>query len=440
MSDSKWKADKSLLEQFKSTGRVLLMNDMEDSHCGNIAMLWTDKDGNENIVITATGSQKGDLDEHQICFLSTTETDFGYYKASSETDIHARILEMKGVTATIHAHTKDLTIMTQDDEAKPNQPPSFIPIDQLGFYHLGGEIPVDWVAVPCGSPDMTRIIPERLKHHFATLIQGHGTFARGRDLKEALYRICLANNSGIIARLAARFGIDTKKLGSDIKSDPNSFFAYPPPAYDVMDRSSLTFSGEEEIKAEFKKTGARLFESHLSPFHTGTISVRGVKTMLYAPKASMPRDIGGPLWELPLAAQKTDHRELELHKKIYAASQFQTIIHSYIPEAEVMSRCILPGKDKPEDRIVPIDAEGSFLYLVIPILPPDFAAEDLVRMLHDYKVVIVRGGGVWGVGSQSLSEVLHHPSSVREICWYRFGAIERGLNIGDLEPDQAKNW
>ena len=62
----------------------------------------------DEIVITATGSQKGDLDPSQICFLSATETDYGYYKASSETDIHQRILSLPGVGASMHAHTKDL--------------------------------------------------------------------------------------------------------------------------------------------------------------------------------------------------------------------------------------------------------------------------------------------------------------------------------------------
>ena len=66
--------------------------------------------------------------------------------------------------------------------------------------------------------------------------------------------------------------------------------------------------------------------------------------------------------------------------------------------------------------------------------------EILARMLHDYKVVIVRGGGVWGVGHQSLSEVLHHPSSVREICLYRIAALERGLDLRKMEPEKARRW
>jgi hypothetical protein len=198
--------------------------------------------------------------------------------------------------------------------------------------------------------------------------------------------------------------------------------------------------GEDEIVGEIKKTGARIFESRLSPFHTGSVSVRGVKTMLYSSCASMPREIPGPMHEVPLAPEPRDDREIAMHKAIYAGSPFQTVLHCYVPEAEVMSRFVPPGADGPMERIVPIDAEGSFLYLVIPVLPTRFKTEQLIRLLHDYRVVVVRGGGVWGVGNHSLSEVLHHPSSVREICIYRFGVGERGLDPGRLEPEQAKNW
>ncbi len=437
---SKWEAPPELIRLFHSVGRVLLLNDMEDSHSGNIAMLWKDGSGEEHIVITSTGSQKGDLDARQICFLSTSETDHGYYKASSETDIHARILALPDVAASIHAHTKDLTVMTYDGEAKPNKPAPFLPIDPLG-HHLLGAIPVDWVAVPSGSAEMTEVIPKRLSNHPAMLIQGHGTFTKGRNVMEALFRVCLANNSGYVARLAEKVGVDVKGLRQNIRRAPGEAFASPPPSpYRPEGIGSLEASGEEEIAEEFRRAGARIFESHLSPFHTGSVSVRGVKTMLYSPTASMPREIGGILREIPIDPQDNDESEAVLHKTIYRHSQFQTVLHCYVPEAEVMARTIPAGGEGPVERIVPIDAEGSFLYLVIPVLPPRFETSTLIRLLHDYKVVVVRGGGVWGVGSQSLSEVLHHPSSVREICLYRFGALERGLDASRLEPDQAKNW
>lgn len=440
MTQKKWKASEELIRLFQAVGRASLLYDIQDSHSGNMAVQWNDDKGKTQMAITSTGSQKGDLEPNQICILSPEETDYGYYKASSETDIHARILAQKNAQASMHCHTKDLIIATMDDEKKPNQPQPFMPIDPLGHYHLGSQVPVDWFEVPSGSVEMTNTIPKRLTQHPVTVVQAHGAFARGRTLKEAFFLICVANNSGAVVRLASRLGVNTPKLRKAIQSDPDSHFSYPPIPYAVENEETCDFSHEEEIVREFRKTGARIFESRLSPFHTGSISIRGARTMLYAPQASMPREIGGPLLEISLSSRKTDSPEIEVHKRIYAESNFQTVIHCYIPEAEAMSLSTNPGESVPLDRIVPVDAEGSFLYLVIPVLPPRHDFEHFLRLLHDYKVVIVRGGGVWGVGTQSLSEVLHHPSSVREICLYRIGAMERGLDLNKMEPKKAKRW
>jgi len=440
MTGKEWKADQELIRLFQAVGRASLLYDIQDSHSGNMAVQWTDEKGQLKMAITSTGSQKGDLEPSQICFLSPTETDFGYYKASSESDIHARILSQKKANASMHGHTKDLIIATLDDEEKPSRPEPFIPVDPLGYYHLGGLVPVDWFEVPSGSPEMVETIPERLTQHPVTLVQAHGAFSRGRTLQEAFFLLCVANNSGYIVRLARKLGVDLEKMRNKARSDPDSLFAYPPDKYSIRGGNVLGFSQEEEITREFIKTGARIFESRLSPFHTGSLSIRGTRTMLCAPQASMPREIGGPLLEIPLSPEKSDSLEMKIHKNIYSESNFQTVIHCHIPEAEALSRTIAPGETEPSDRIVPIDAEGSFLYLVIPVLPARFDFALFLRLLHDYKVVVVRGGGVWGVGTQSLSEVLHHPSSVREICLYRIGALEQGLDLKKMEPQKAKKW
>jgi len=435
-----WKVPEDILGLFRSIGRASLAYDIQDSHSGNMAIRLKDEAGGDQIIITATGSQKGDLEPSQICFLSATETDYGYYKASSETDIHQRILSIEGVRASIHAHTKDLTIATLDDADKPNRPPDFVPIDPLGFHHLGDHVHVDWVAVPSGSPEMAEIIPKRLTDHPTTVIQTHGTFARGRTLKEAFFLQCIANNAGAVVRAAKTLDVNVEELRRQVKADAGAFFAYPPVPYAVEGDERNEFPEETEILKEFQKAGARVFESRLSPFHTGSMSVRGVNHLLYAPKASMPRDIGGPLLKVPLRSDPADPAELALHKTIYAETDFQTVMHCYLPEAEAYAHFRYPGEDAPADRIVPVDAEGSFLYLVIPVVPPKTDAETLIRLLHDYKLVVVRGGGVWSVGHQSLSEVLHHPSSLREICLYRSGAYAQGLDLRKMEPNKAKKW
>lgn len=462
MAARRWQTSEEIFRLFRSIGRASLLYDIQDSHSGNMAMRWRNEAGEEMVVITATGSQKGDLEPNHLCFLSPAETDFGYYKASSETDIHVRILSHPGVQASMHAHVKELVMATLDDRPAPKTPLPFVPVDPLAFYHLGPEIPVDWFAVPSGSPEMAKTIPARLAEHPLTIIYGHGAMTRGRTLKEAFYHLCLANNAGYIVRLIerqitprnvasgskddasealkARRQAFLEELRSKIKAAPERHFHFKPPAYNVEIDGRCDFPDEDEILKEFRKAGNRIFESRLSPFHTGSMSVRGVDYLLYAPQASMPYEVGGPLLRLPLAPAPDDDRELELHKKIYAESDFQTVMHCYLPEAEAHAHYIYPGEDRPLDRIVPVDAEGSFLYLAIPVTGPEVSDEELIRLLHDYKLVVVRGGGVWAVGSQSLSEVLHHPSSLREICSYRMAAIERGLDLRRMEPEKARRW
>jgi len=440
MSSGKWAAGSELIRLFQAVGRASLAYDIQDSHSGNMAIRLVGEKGQARLAITATGAQKGDLDPDEICFLSAETTDYGYYKSSSETDIHARILSLPGVAASMHAHTKELIIAVLDDAPKPSRPPDFVPVDPLGFHHLGPRIPVDWFSVPSGSPEMASVIPERLKSHPLTVIFGHGAVARGRDLKEAFFHLAVGNNSGAVIRLMWRLKIDVEKLRANVLTDPVSAFSYPPPAYEVEGDERNDFPGEEEISREFEKAGHRIFESRLSPFHTGSMSLRGVDTMVYAPKASRPREIGGPLLEIPLEPQTGESDEIRLHKTIYAGSDFQTVMHCHIPEAEACARFSYPEETEPVDRIVPIDAEGGFMYLTVPVLPARFDLEDFLRFLHDYKIVVVRGGGVWAVGENSVSEVLHHPSSLRDICLYRIGAFEHGLDLKKLEPEKARHW
>ena len=440
MSAAKWEASEEIVRMFQAVGRASLLMDMQDSHSGNMAVRWTDGEGRERLVITATGSQKGELDRSKLCILSPSATDYGYYKASSETDIHARILSLPGIGASMHAHVKELVIATLDDGPKPASPPPFVPVDPLGYHHLGAEVPVDWFAVPSGSPEMARVVPERLAGHPLTIVWGHGAMARGRTLAEAFFRLSVADASGAVVRRMEALGVDVAALRAKVGRDPAAVFARPVEPYEADGDPRVDFPEEEEILGEFLKAGRRIFESRLSPFHTGSMSVRGVAHLLYAPKASMPAGLPGPLVRIPLASEAGEGPELALHKAIYAASDFQTIIHCYVPEAEAQAHFVPPGGDAPIDRIVPVDAEGGFQYLVIPVVPPETGVPDLIRLLHEYKVVVVRGGGVWAVGAQSLSEALHHPSSVREICIYRAGALARGLDLGKMEPAKARRW
>ena len=441
---------KGIVSRFQAVGAAALTIDIEDSHSGNLAMKWTDSDGTPHMAITATGSQKGDLREMDICFPGIDRTTYGHYKSSTETDIHAAILSMPGVGGTMHAHTKHAIIETLDHRPKPPAEPlpPLRPVDPLGFLQVE-TVPVEWFAVPSGSPEMVKLIPKHLERGVAVMAHAHGVFARGRTLEEALYHAALVENSGYVLWLLRLFGVDAGAVADFVAKEPSENFPVPPAAYTMEGDGSCDFKDEPDTVAEFLKTGRRIFESRLSPFHTGSISLRGANTLLYAPKAAMPRALPGSLREMPLVVEATDDAELAFHKQIYAHSTFQAIAHTYPAEAEAAAWATHPEfleQEIPQSAIrnpqyiVPIDAEGSFLYLKIPLLQPNASFEEILRALHDYRVIIVRGRGVWAIGEQSLSEVLHRVSSVRDICYYRAGAAARGLNLAALEPKSAKNW
>ncbi len=426
-----------VVKLFQSIGRASLLCDIQNSHSGNMALKIRGAGGREVMAVTASGSQKGDLEPGQICFLPLPATDLRSSRASRESNIHARILSLAGVSASLHAHTKDLLVATLDDEPKPNLPRPFVPVDLLGFTHLKGLIPVDWARVPSGSAEMAGIVSSRLAAYPAAMIQAHGVFTRGGTLQEALFHACLANNSGFIVRLLEKLKVDVDRLRADIQNDPAACFDFQPHPYEAGSEPGCEFEEEEETRAEFIKTGARIFESRLSPFHTGSLSARRAKHMLWAPQASMPRGLPGPLLRLPLDPQPNDGPEISRHKALLAGSDFQTLLHCHLPEAEAQAHWVDPATGRPAERITAIDAEGGFLYPVVPVVPSGTKTDDIIRLLQDNKMVVVRGGGLWAAGRQSLSEVLHHPSSLREICLYRLGALERGLDLRKMESARS---
>lgn len=54
---------------FQSIGRASLLGDIQNSHSGNMALKIRGAGGREVMAVTTSGSQKGDLEPGQICFL-----------------------------------------------------------------------------------------------------------------------------------------------------------------------------------------------------------------------------------------------------------------------------------------------------------------------------------------------------------------------------------
>jgi ribulose-5-phosphate 4-epimerase/fuculose-1-phosphate aldolase len=291
---------------------------------------------------------------------------------------------------------------------------------------------VEWVEVPSGSKEMAAVLSLRLAASPAVVIQAHGAFTRGRTLEEAFFHACLANNAGYVVRLLEKLKRNVDRLRAKARARPESFFDLRLSAYDSSP-GRIFGQVRGKVRAEFAAAGARFFESRLSPFHTGSASLRAGSSMIFAPQVSRPRDLDGPLLKLPLGAGEEDAFEAGRHKALYAARDFQALLHCYLPEAEALARGADPTAGGPAESLRPIDAEGRYLYPMAPVVPPGIETEELGRLLQEYKMVVIRGGGVWAAGYRDLAEALHHPSSLRDICLYRIGAFERGLNLKKLE-------
>lgn len=432
-----------IFKKISAVGRAALTIGIENSHSGNIALKCRDELGAPALAITATGAQKGELTPEKICYPALDRTNSGYFKASTETDIHARILRIPGINASMHGHTKLAMVVSMDDAPHPkaNPRPALMPVDPLGARYLG-RVPVVWVKVQSGSAEMIGIIPKQLETSPVCMLEEHGAFARGKSLEEALFHLCVLEHSGRTIFFSEILGVDlmrARKQAEALTPELRKLL----PDYSIERDSCREFADEPDTVETFLQTGFRIFESGYSPFHTGALSLRGAKTLLYLPKAAMPRDLAGPMLELPLESPPAGENfgsELDLHRRIYRATPFKALLHCYVAEAQAQALALSASAGEKFPRVIPIDAEGGFLYPAIPILPPFPSVEELCRALLDYRMAIVAFGGVWAAGEQSVGEALRHISSCKDICFYRIMAKLRGLDVSVLEPKRAKNW
>ena len=439
--------DKSLADRdqifklIRAVGRALLTRGIENSHSGNIALKCKDESGNDVMAITATGSQKGELTPDKICFPALDKINYGHFKSSAETDIHAMIMRIPGVNGSMHGHTKTATVVTLDDAPIPKRNPRtpMIPIDPLGIRYLG-EIPVDWFAVASGSKEMAETVASRLESSPACIVQTHGAFARGATIEEALFYLCLVEHSGEVIFFSEILGVDREKARETASRLADSLRKELPYYSNDLD-GRIDFVDEPETVELFSSVGYRIFESRYSPFHTGSMSIRCSNTLLYLPKASMPHDLPGPMLEVPLSDKGAkDDPELGMHRLIYKNTPLKSVLHCYISEVDAVSLASMQSGKSETTKVIPIDVEGGFLYPSIPILPPDVNPDELCRAILEYRMAIVQFGGVWAAGEQSIGEALRHVSSIKDICYYRIMAKMRGLDISAMESDRAKSW
>lgn len=182
-----------MYELFQKIGNDLLSMGLVTSHGGNISVREADK-----IIITRRGSMLGHLEEDSIIKVRLKGKDANALKASMEFPVHRAIYQKTGAMAIIHAHPPHATALSLISETVK-------PKDSEGAILLG-EVPVIMCKKTVGSKEVAMQASEFLKDHKIVMVRGHGCFAIGQTLEEALcYTSALDASCHIILLLLACF-------------------------------------------------------------------------------------------------------------------------------------------------------------------------------------------------------------------------------------------
>lgn len=161
-----------VISKIQTVCRDLFLSGLIDSHSGNVSMRL-----GKNILIKKTGAQlrhfsKSDFVKFPLKALS-------HPGVSSDYLTHRKIyLEVPQAQAILHAHPPTAVALSLFlKEIKT--------VDLEGHYYLP-RIPVVSVDYRTYAEDTRRKLPDVLKKYPVAVIRGHGTFAHGKDLDEAL--------------------------------------------------------------------------------------------------------------------------------------------------------------------------------------------------------------------------------------------------------------
>jgi len=410
-----------IINLFQKIGRASLAIGLQNSHSGNMACLFRESGRSPKLAITRSGAQKGDLEPGDILFINMTEKK--ERGASSELVVHQKVLGLKGVGASFHAHARELTLMTLAFSKLKKKIESFSPLDPLGFTYLIS-IPVINVKKAYGSPELARSVASQLESFPVVAVRGHGLFSRGRTLMEAFFYAGLADFSARVWRLLECLKLPVEERKEKERRWQGKLFSPPSPYQPDWERKMKVSLEKKKLK-EIEKTRNRLFLAQLSPFFTGSLSVRENKQIFYAFPASTPLEIKGPLDIFNLTFHPEDN-EFFWHRLIYEKTSAVSIIRAFMAEAEALAWLLLPP-DGQLSFFAPMDVEGRVLHPEIPVLAPPVEAAQFLKLLKKYELLIIRGGGVWAISFLSLSQALHHLSSLKDSGHYFLGLKELNL-------------
>ncbi len=163
----------NIAHEFIKIGRLGWEQGLFSAHGGNMSIRVGDK-----IIITRRGSMLGALTEEDVIETSLNEDDTFITVASTEIIVHRAIYKNTSAMAIFHAHPP-ITV------AKSMIADEITLEDSEGSYILK-KVPVVSAGLTVGAKEVAELLPNYLKSFKIVVLKGHGSFATGLLLEEAL--------------------------------------------------------------------------------------------------------------------------------------------------------------------------------------------------------------------------------------------------------------
>ena len=175
------------LWEMQQVGSDLYRLGLVTSHGGNLSV----RDGH-GMWITGTGTMLGRLESRHISHVRAAGDHIGP-PPSSDTILHSTVYALSGAQAVVHAHPRHAIALSFDADL-------FTPPDFEGQLHLT-DVPV----VDLGAMQVAQVA-SALQSRLVVLLRGHGAYARGQTLWEALHWITALEESAQIETIRRMAG------------------------------------------------------------------------------------------------------------------------------------------------------------------------------------------------------------------------------------------
>ena len=178
-----------VLRDMQEVGKDLYMLGLVTSHGGNLS-LRTQNDGRHDMWITGTGTMLGRLQPRHLSLVGPDGSHEGP-SPSSDTLLHSTVYAIGGAQAIAHAHPRHAIALTLD----AGEGERFTPVDFEGHLHLTD------VPVIAAGPMLLEQVAVALQSRLVCIVRGHGAYARGQTLWEALHWVTALEESAQIAHI-----------------------------------------------------------------------------------------------------------------------------------------------------------------------------------------------------------------------------------------------